>query len=177
MSEIGQVAGPSGERFGWAATYIGDVNGNGLDLAVGSYLAPGSGKLSILSSTLGTITKTGAPCQSSLGADASIDLDGTPTPGGEVSLFALSGEFEPTVAALFLGATGTAVPAGNGCTLYVGPPHVVLFLPTDEFGRIDYAFDTPVTFPLGAIHVQAFFADAKTPVGFTATAGRVIDFQ
>ncbi len=169
-------SGPFTERFGVASAAIGDVNGNGLDLAVGSYLAPGSGKLSILSSTLGTLTKIGAPCQSSLGANAYIDLAGTPTPGGEVSLFALSGEFVPTVAALFLGASGAATPAGNGCTLYVGPPQAVLFLPTDEFGRIDYAFDTPVTFPLGAIHVQAFFA-APTPVGFTATAGRVIDFQ
>ncbi|MFG0317020.1 MAG: integrin alpha [Planctomycetota bacterium JB042] len=176
-STLANRSGPFDDRFGFACAAIGDVNGNGLDLAVGSYLAPGSGKLSILSSTLGTITKIGAPCQSSLGADAYIDLEGTPTPGGEVSLFALSGEFEPTVAALFLGATGAAIPVGNGCSLYVGPPHVVLFLPTDEFGRIDYAFDTPVTFPVGAIHVQAFFADAKTPVGFTATAGRVIDFQ
>jgi len=170
-------SGPFDERFGNGCSMIGDVNGNGLDFAIGSYLAPGSGKLSILSSTLGTITEVGTACNGSFGIDAFIGLGGTPTPGGSFELTALSGTFAPTVAAMFLGASGASIPAGNGCSLYVGSPYVVTFLATDQIGKIEFETDTPVNFPLGPVHVQVLFADALSPVGFTATEGRIVDFQ
>lgn len=128
----------------------------------------------------GGVNAYGVGCAGAGGIVPELSWTGAPSLGSQISLNLVNGlGGAPSVT--LIGVAEVSVPVGGACTLLVGPPYLQLFIPLGGSGAGNGSYTLPgvipLSSPLGTIRLQAFIADASTPVGLAATNGLAVTIQ
>lgn len=132
---------------------------------------------SYLSPCAGAARHRGAGCPGAGGVAPSLSLIGCPA-GGETVVLDLAADPPSGIAVLLYGLAAENASIGDGCALLVSQLLTTGFvLPLDAQGDFLWPVSLPPAPPAAAsIEMQAFVADAGSPLGFATTNAVSVEF-